>query len=113
MSVADRAWLVLNACHLEKFVGVRGDPGTRQAFFFDRNGSGLEGAWLAHTADTVDGEAVEDLVHFSLVVCRSEVGLEQVTIPCGAWIRAYARMFGFERAWFRPQVRYALVVLPR
>ena len=54
MSVADRAWLVLNACHLEKFVGVRGDPGTRQAFFFDRNGSGLEGAWLAPTADTVD-----------------------------------------------------------
>ena len=60
---------------------MRGDAGTGQAFFVDGDRAGLEGSWLAPTADAVDGEAVEDLVHFSLVVSRSEVGLEQVAIP--------------------------------
>ena len=86
---------------------MRGDAGTRQAFFVDGDGSGLEGARLAPSADTVDGEAVEDLVHFSLVVCRSEVGLEQVAIPGGAWVRADANpltgaqvLDGFEEDYF-------------
>ena len=76
MPVADGARLVLDAGNLEEVVSVRGDAGTRQAFFVDGDGAGLEGTWLAPTTDAVDGEAVEDLVHFSLVVYRSEVGLK-------------------------------------
>ena len=74
LSVVYRAGCVLDARHLEQFVRMRRNTGAGQALLVDRDWTSLYGSTLL-ASDAVNRETVQDLIDFSLIVCRSEIAL--------------------------------------
>ena len=57
-----------------------GHTSARQAILLDGYWSSLYASWLT-AGHTIDGEAVQDLIDFCLLVRRPEVALQQVSRP--------------------------------
>ena len=72
----------------------------------------MQGATLL-ASDAVNRETVQDLIDFSLIICRSEIALQQISISGRPRIRADTIVLCFERTGFRTELtRNTLVVLP-
>ena len=64
-------------------------------------------------SNAVNRETVQDLIDFSLIICRSEIALQQISISGRSRLRADAIVLCLERTGFRTELaRNTDVVLP-
>ena len=75
------------------------------------NGPSPDGASLV-IIHTVNRETVQDVVDFSLLICRSKVALQEVTSSGRPRIGADSVMLGLQRSLSRLEIAGNAVVLP-
>ena len=75
------------------------------------NGTSSEGPLLI-IIHAVDRETVQDVVDFSLLICRSKVALQEVSSSCRPRIGANSVMLGLQRSLSRLEIAGNAVVLP-
>ena len=75
------------------------------------NGPSSDGAALI-IFHTVNRETVQDVVDFSLLIRRSKVALQEVSITSRPWIRADSSMLSLQRSLLRLELAGNAIVLP-